>query len=137
MKPALLSVFLLSIALVLPSDNLSSPGPLPSVRALWVVRTTLVSPGAVREMVRRAKENQYTDLIVQVRGRGDAFYKSRWEPRAMELAGQPDDFDPLALTLAEGRKAGLRIHAWINTFLTANMDVLPAGKDHAIYRHPE
>src|SRR5574342_60679 len=43
-------------------------------RALWVVRTTMVTPESVRTLVRRAKENGFTDLIVQVRGRGDAYY---------------------------------------------------------------
>ena len=51
-------------------------------RALWVVRFTLTSPEAVRASVQRAKENGFTDLVVQVRGRGDAFYNSQWEPRA-------------------------------------------------------
>lgn len=87
--------------------------------------------------MRKAKENGFTDIIVQVRGRGDAYYKSRWEPRASELAAQPADFDPLALTLSESHKAGLKVHAWINTFLTANMDALPETRDHVIYRHPE
>src|SRR6185369_5987198 len=52
------------------------------VRALWVVRDTMTSPESVKEMVRRAKENGFTDLVVQVRGRGDAYYNSRVEPRA-------------------------------------------------------
>lgn len=106
-------------------------------RALWVVRFTLTSPEAVRASVLRAKENGFTDLVVQVRGRGDAFYDSQWEPRAEELAGQPKEFDPLALMIQEAHAQGLRVHAWINTFLVANVGKLPDLPEHAIYQHPD
>lgn len=106
-------------------------------RALWVVRFTLTSPEAVRASVLRAKENGFTDLVVQVRGRGDAFYASQWEPRAEELAGQPKEFDPLAMMIAEAHAQGLRVHAWINTFLVANVGKLPDLPDHVIYQHPD
>src|SRR5215207_10009518 len=69
------------------------------VRALWVVRTTLTSPEKIRQLVSAAADNGFNTLIVQIRGRGDAYYKSRVEPRAMELKDQPESFDPLALTL--------------------------------------
>src|ERR671919_728919 len=74
------------------------------VRALWVVRTTLTSPEKIRQMVNSAADNGFNTLIVQVRGRGDAYYKSRVEPRAAELNDQPPEFDPLAFTLAEAHK---------------------------------
>lgn len=107
------------------------------VRALWVVRHTMTSPQSVKEMVTRAKANGFTDLIVQVRGRGDAYYNSRVEPRADELAGQPVSFDPLSLTLDEAHRIGIRVHAWINIYVVANIEELPQSKDHLIYQHPE
>ncbi|MBS1788058.1 MAG: family 10 glycosylhydrolase [Acidobacteria bacterium] len=120
------------------------PGSLPSpetivgeVRALWVVRHTMASPQSVKEMVRRAKADGFTDLIVQVRGRGDAYYNSKIEPRADELAGQPTKFDPLALAVEEAHRVGLRVHAWINIYVVANIEELPESKAHLIYQHPE
>src|ERR1041384_5362954 len=68
------------------------------VRALWVVRTTLTSPEKIRQLVASAADNGFNTLIVQIRGRGDAYYNSRVEPRATELKDQPPSFDPLALT---------------------------------------
>src|SRR5881409_2358076 len=53
------------------------------VRALWVVRTTLTSTEKIRRMVESAKAAGFNTIIVQVRGRGDAYYRSRWEPRAV------------------------------------------------------
>ena len=107
------------------------------VRALWVVRTTLTSPEKIEALVKAAKENGFNTLIVQVRGRGDAYYKSRWEPRATELKEQPANFDPLAVTLAAAKREGLQVHAWINTSLLANLDALPTDPAHVYHRHPE
>ena len=107
------------------------------VRALWVVRTTLTSPEKIRQMVNSAADNGFNTLIVQIRGRGDAYYKSHVEPRASELKDQPPEFDPLALTLAEAHKRGLKVHAWLNTSLLANLDALPTDPDHVYNKHPE
>jgi uncharacterized lipoprotein YddW (UPF0748 family) len=139
---------LLLLSAVLPVQQTSAPGPLPvplviaparpdEVRALWVVRSTLASAASITEMVQRAKAAGFKTLIVQVRGRGDAYYTSRWEPRAAELEKEQPDFDPLALTIKEAHAAGLKVHAWINTFLVANMDELPKAAEHTIFRHPE
>ncbi len=107
------------------------------VRALWVVRTTLTSPEKIRTMVQSAKENGFNTLIVQVRGRGDAYYRSRREPRATELKEQSPEFDPLAVTLAEAKQRGLKVHAWLNTNLLANLDALPTDPKHVYNQHPE
>ena len=115
-------------------ESLTKPG---EVRALWVVRTTLTSPDKIRAMVQAAKDNGFNTVIVQVRGRGDAYYRSRREPRAIELQDQPVEFDPLAITLTESKQRGLKVHAWINTSLLANLDALPTDPKHVYNKHPE
>ena len=109
----------------------------PEVRALWVVRTTLTSPEKIHQLVSSAADNGFNTLIVQIRGRGDAYYNSRVEPRATDLKDQPASFDPLALTLTEAHKRGLKVHGWINTNLLANLDALPTQPDHVYNKHPE
>jgi len=133
-----------AISFVLGCTFLFAPGPsvasVPAneeVRALWVVRTTLTSPEKIRQMVNAAADNGFNTLIVQIRGRGDAYYKSRVEPRAIELKDQPPDFDPLALTLTEAHKRGLKVHGWLNTSLLANLDALPVDPSHVYNKHPE
>src|SRR6266567_3132567 len=111
--------------------------PAGEVRALWVVRTTLTSTEKIRRMVESAKAAGFNTIIVQVRGRGDAYYRSRWEPRAVELKDQPPDFDPLQVVLAEARPRGLKVHTWINTSLLANLDALPVDPRHVYNAHPE
>jgi uncharacterized lipoprotein YddW (UPF0748 family) len=106
------------------------------VRALWVVRTTLTSPAAISTMVAAAKNGGFNTLLVQVRGRGDAYFQQSIEPRPPALAAQPA-FDPLAATIAKAHDAGLQVHAWINVNLIASASELPAAREHVIYRHPE
>jgi uncharacterized lipoprotein YddW (UPF0748 family) len=107
------------------------------IRALWVVRTSLTSPEKIQAMVNAAANNGFNTLIVQVRGRGDSYYNSRVEPRAVELRDQPLTFDPLAMTLDEAHKRGLKVHAWLNTSLLANLDTLPSHPDHVYNKHPD
>lgn len=106
-------------------------------RAIWVVRWDLASPESIKQAVKYAKDNNFNVLVVQVRGRGDAFYKSNFEPRTEYLDEQPLDFDPLALYVEEGHKAGLQIHAWLNTHYTWGSGDPPKSPDHIVNKHPE
>jgi uncharacterized lipoprotein YddW (UPF0748 family) len=105
-------------------------------RALWVTRTTLTSPESIRQMVAAAQAGGFNTLLVQVRGRGDAYYSGGIEPRAAELAGKPA-FDPLAVVLEDAHAAGLKVHAWVAVNLVSSSVTLPASRDHVIYRAPE
>ena len=106
------------------------------VRALWVVRTSLTSRSDVDAMVDAARASGFNTLLVQIRGRGDAYYANGLEPRPSALVAEPA-FDPLAATIARAHDAGLQVHAWINVNLVAGADELPSARDHVIYRHPE
>ena len=72
------------------------PGPTGEVRGLWVLRTSLNSAKSIDAVVRAAEAGGFNALLVQVRGRGEAYYRSDVEPRASDLDGQPMTFDPLA-----------------------------------------
>lgn len=114
----------------------SHPSSARSVRALWVARTTLTSPAAIKAMVESAKDAGFNTILVQVRGRGDAYFKDGVEPRAAALARQSSSFDPLATTLKLAHEAGLQVHAWINVNLVSDARGLVAH-DHVVLRHPE
>jgi uncharacterized lipoprotein YddW (UPF0748 family) len=116
------------------SDSTKQSG---EIRALWVVRTTLTSPEKIQAMINAAADNGFNTIIVQVRGRGDAYYNSHVEPRAVELRDQPPNFDPLAFTITEAHRRGLKVHAWLNTSLLANLDALPTDPHHVYNKHPE
>lgn len=105
-------------------------------RALWVLRTSLTTPESIATLVRSAREHGFNTLLVQVRGRGDAYYLGGVEPRPAELLRQPDTFDPLATVLEAGHAAGLRVHAWVNVNLISSATDLPAAREHIVHRHP-
>ena len=106
-------------------------------RALWVLRTSLISPQSIDALIKRARDNGFNTLLVQVRGRGDAYYRGAIEPVPPELQRQPPTFDPLAAVIAAARPAGLRVHAWINVNLVSSAVALPSSRSHVVYRHPE
>ena len=124
------------LALAGPPATGVAPAPVPEMRGLWVVRTALVSPEAVDAVVDQAKGAGFNALFVQVRGRGDAFYKSRIVPRSLLLEKQPASFDPLDRLLRRARSRGLAVHAWVNVLLVAGfVGPLPAG--HVAALHPD
>lgn len=106
------------------------------VRGVWVVRTALTSPAEVDQVVDRAGDAGFNTLLVQVRGRGDAFYNSQILPRSVLLNGEAREFDPLGRLLGRAHARGMTVHAWINVLLSANFgQPLPAG--HELALHPE
>ena len=107
------------------------------IRALWVTRASLTSPASVASLVTTAHTEGFNTLLVQVRGRADAYYASELEPRAADLARQPASFDPLAAVLAAAHTSGIRVHAWVSLNLVSSAAELPASPDHLVYRHPD
>jgi uncharacterized lipoprotein YddW (UPF0748 family) len=109
----------------------------PEIRALWVTRSSLTTPASITTLIETARAQGFNTLLIQVRGRGDAYYAGGLEPRAADLARQPASFDPLAAVLAEARPYGIRVHAWVSLNLVSSAMELPASPEHLVYRHPE
>ena len=129
----LIAIALLSAPVAASQAAAAAPAEL---RGLWVVRTALVSPQDVDRVVDQAADAGFNALFVQVRGRGDAFYRSELVPRSVLLGAKQRDFDPLASLLARARQRGLQVHAWVNVLLTAHFgQPLPGG--HVLASHPE
>lgn len=113
----------------------ASPGQ--ETRALWVVRHAITTPGRVDRVVDLAAEVNVNTLLVQVRGRGDAFYRSDLAPRGEELEAAPPDFDPLELIIRRAHAAGLEVQAWINVYLVWSKGDLPQAALHVVNAHPD
>ncbi len=106
-------------------------------KALWVVRDRITSAQLIDDLLADATSRGIFDLVVQVRGRGDAYYRSVLEPRAQALAGT--DLDPLERLIRFGAAVGVRIHAWGNVFYVWSdaRGEVPSSPGHLVNRHPE
>ena len=104
-------------------------------KGLWVVRNILEEPKSIREMTDIAIKHNFEELFVQVRGRGEAFYKSEIDP--LDPAIKDKDFDPLAYLIELLAGQPIKVHAWINTLFTWSGDQEPWSDRHVIRRHPE
>ena len=105
------------------------------VRAAWVVRSDIGTSEGVRRVVGEAVSAGLETLIVQVRGRGDAWFTSEIEPRPPALQGS--EFDPLAELLTRAHAAGIRVHAWVNANLVWNVGAPNPDPRHLVHAHPE
>lgn len=103
-------------------------------RGLWVVRHDMTTPASIDSIIAVASRCGFTDLFVQIRGRGDAYYNSAYEPKAEELDA---DFDPLAYLISRKGDNHFRIHAWINVFYLWSSDSLPKSQRHLLNQKPE
>lgn len=112
-----------------------------SGRALWIKRDQLVSPERIIRCVDEAAANGYTVLFVQVRGRGDAWYRSEIVPEAELIANRKNDdgspFDPLDLLLRRAHARKLEVHAWVNAFLIWSGSSSPMLSGHVLNDHPD
>jgi uncharacterized lipoprotein YddW (UPF0748 family) len=105
-------------------------------RSLWVVRDRITTKTAIDDLLADSVGWNIRDLVVQVRGRGDAYYSSALEPRA---EGLDPTFDPLAHLVRGGAAVGVRIHAWANgTFVWSSPTrALPRSPAHLVNAHPD
>ena len=96
-----------------------------------MVRYALSSQEEANRVVRVAEELQITDLYVQVYALGQAWYPSKVAVVCPRLKKQNDHF---ALLLEQAKKAGMRVHAWINVFFIWANDRPPVDKKHPFNR---
>lgn len=99
-------------------------------QGLWVIRSSMVSRESIDKMIDWATRNKYSDIFVQVRGRGFAFYNSKIVPKSPLIK---EDFDPLDYTINKAHHAGLKVHAWLNVYLLWSAPKPPKNSEHLIH----
>lgn len=114
----------------------------PFRRFLWVTRWDYRTPEDIERICYNAASARFTDLLFQVRGEGTVFFQSPYEPWAWELSGRGPEtgvgvdpgWDPLAVAVREGRRRGLRVHAYLNVMPAWAQKVNPPAGRGQIYR---
>ena len=90
----------------------------------------MVSKKNIDDMIQFAVLNRFNNIVVQVRGRGDAYYNSKFVPKSSLI--QEQDLDPLAYLLPKAKEKGLKVHVWVNTYLLWSSGVKPIQSEHII-----
>ncbi len=109
-----------------------------SGRALWVVRTSLLSRENLDRLVDQAAGAGFNTLFVQVCGRGDAYFPSRVFPPAEDYAQRvAGAYDPLDYVLRKAHARGIEVHAWVNTLLVWSSPQRPSSDAHVVNAHPD
>jgi len=119
-------------------------------RAVWMSRfeyaqdkTPEESQQYIKDAFQKFHDAGLNLIIFQVRGNGDAFYSSKYEPWSDLLSdriGTDPGWDPLQFAIDEAHQYGMELHAWINTFPAWKAEYpLPPKSDplHPIIAHPE
>lgn len=102
--------------------------------ALWIVRHNISTPEKIDQLLDMIKDTDIKHLFVQVRGRGDSYYNSEFEPPAFDV---PDGFDPLKYLIEKTGRSDLRIHAWVNVSFVLNAENYPPDSKHILSKHPD
>jgi uncharacterized lipoprotein YddW (UPF0748 family) len=96
---------------------------------------------ALRTMVRELRNAHFNSVFFQTRARGDAYYRSAFEPWAQNLTGtlgQDPGWDPLAFLITRAHEAGMEVHAWCNVYkVRGPLPVSPSIPLHITLAHPE
>lgn len=110
-------------------------------RAIWVTRWDFKSPEDIAKICENAASLRFTDLLFQVRGAGTVFFNSPYEPWSWEPTGLPMEkgigrspgWDPLEVAVREGRRRGLRVHAWLNVMPAWAQEKDPPANSGQLY----
>ncbi len=109
------------------------------LRGWWVdaFHPGFKTPAEVRQLVADARRGHFNALFVQVRKRGDAYYRSVLEPAASDIA---PGYDPLADLLAQAHSGNprLEVHAWVVVYPVWNDPLQPPNNtNHVARAHPD
>ncbi|MBF89368.1 MAG: hypothetical protein CMG75_06850 [Candidatus Marinimicrobia bacterium] len=128
---AMVAFFIFILNFLYPKDSSNKL----NIRALWVVRSSMVNREEIDKALRFAKDYKFNHVFVQVRGRGDALYNSQFAVRSQLI--EDSKFDPLEYVIEKGHALDLKVHAWINVFLAWTSIKLPNNEKHITVSFPE
>lgn len=92
------------------------------------------------QLLDAARAAQLNHVFVQVRPESCALYPSTLEPWSRFLTGRQGvspGLDPLQVFIDEGRRRGIRIHAWLNPYRAGINNAHPRHASHITNRYPQ
>jgi uncharacterized lipoprotein YddW (UPF0748 family) len=132
-----LLTMILPCAAMLAQNGTAVP-PKREVRAVWITtaagldwpRSTdrAEQQASLHRIVADLKAARFNTIFFQARARGDAYYRSTYEPWAENLTGvlgKDPGWDPLAFLISDAHAAGLEVHAWFNVYKIRSSGPVP------------
>ncbi len=96
---------------------------------------------SLKKIVSDLKTANFNAIFFQVRARGDAYYRSQFEPWAENLTGtlgKDPGWDPLQFLLDEAHKVGIEVHAWFNVYkVRGPVPPAPSSPQHPVRAFPD
>jgi uncharacterized lipoprotein YddW (UPF0748 family) len=146
----LVTASLLPSAKPVAAETAAAPALNEEARALWVNRWDYGSAETIAQVMDIASRAHFNLVYFQVRGPGDARYRSALDPCSPRLCGRlggVPTWDPLEVAVREAHARGLQLHAWINALSgwesTRASDCAglvasaPGQPNHELIDHPE
>lgn len=142
--------FLVSLNLNLCGAAVPAGSPKREVRAVWIATAAGLDwpktqnreeqQSSLRKIVNDLNAAHFNTILFQVRARGDAYYRSSYEPWAENLTGtlgKDPGWDPLAFLIQGAHEAGIEVHAWFNVYKVRGLSpVPPSVPPHPSRRFP-
>jgi len=91
--------------------------PTQEVRAVWVTRFAWTTEADVKGVIDRSAVAGFNVVYFQIRGNGDAYYKSTLAPWAKKLTGtlgKDPGWDPLQVAIDQAHLRKIQLHAYWN-----------------------
>lgn len=153
MKKVFYVIFTLLLSLSTSSSIVFASGTQENMQAVWMTTVYNIDFPSTKSDV-AAQKNQYIEkldklksigintIIVQVRPKSDALYKSDINPWSDVLTGtqgQYPGYDPMAFMIEEAHKRGISFHAWLNPYriTTSGTDLNALCPSHPARLHPD
>ena len=115
-----------------------------NIKSLWVTPWDITSEEKVLQVIEDAKDWGITDLLVEVRYRGDTFYVPNriyndfpnFEPVSYLLSENPY-FDALQTFIDNLKGSNIRLHAWVTVNVITTRRIETIQEDHLYFTRPE
>lgn len=144
------AAFAIAAGLLPIAQSSGAMSPKREVRAVWITTAAGLDwpkstdrreqESSLRAIVRRLHAYRFNTIFFQVRARGDAWYRSRYEPWAEQLSGtlgRDPGWDPLNVLIEEAHAHGMDVHGWFNVYkIRARGPVRSEGLPHPADAHP-
>ena len=112
-------------------------------KALWVTPWDMTSEEKIDEVVTNAREWGITDLLVEVRYRGDALYipnkknKLFANPEPVSYILKNQDIDPLDLFISKAKMKNIKVHAWVTVLVVTPKTLNDICQSHIYFQNPD